>query len=84
MNSRWRQIFKNFKKWNIRIQKTYGFKHRCLSKTERKRIKQGSRALRKVNMEFVFEEVEEQGAIFKPYDSNITLNNLTENSQADA
>ena len=31
-------------------------------------------------MEFVFEEVEEQGAI----DSNITLNNLTEKSQADA
>ena len=80
MNSRWRQIFKNFKKWNTRIQKAYGFKHRCLSKTERKRIKQGNRALRKVNMEFVFEEVEEQGAI----DSNITLNNLTENSQADA
>ena len=56
MNSRWRQIFKNFKKWNTRIQKAYGFKHRCLSKTERKRIKQGSRALKKVNMEFVFEE----------------------------
>ena len=34
----------------------------------------------KVNMEFEFEEVEEQGA----YDSNITLNNSTENSQADA
>lgn len=80
MNDRWRQIFKNFKKWNIRIQKTYGFKHRCLSKTERKKIKQKSRALRKIEMEFVFEEVEEQGA----YDSNITLNNLTENSQADA
>ena len=59
MNNRWRQIFKDFKKWNTRIQKTYGFKHRCLSKTERKRIKQGSGALRKVNMEFVFEEVEE-------------------------
>ena len=80
MNNRWRQIFKDFKKWNTEIQKANGFKHRCLSKTERKRIKQGSRALRKVNMEFVFEEVEEQGA----YDSNITLNNLTENSQADA
>lgn len=84
MNNRWRQIFKDFKKWNTEIQKAHGFKHRCLSKTERKRIKQGSRALRKVNMEFVFEEVEEQGPIFKPYDSNITLNNLTENSQADA
>ena len=47
MNSRWRQIFKNFKKWNTGIQKAYGFKHRCLSKTERKRIKQGSRALKK-------------------------------------
>ena len=80
MNSRWRQIFKDFKKWNTEIQKAHGNKHRCLSKTERKRVKQGSRALRKVNMEFEFEEVEEQGA----YDSNITLNNLTENSQADA
>ena len=80
MNNRWRQIFKDFKKWNTRIQKTYGFKHRCLSKTERKRIKQGSRALRKVNMEFESEEVEEQGA----YDSNITLNNLTKNSQTSA
>ena len=56
MNNRWRQIFKDFKKWNTRIQKAHGNKHRCLSKTERKRIKQGSRALRKVNMEFVFEE----------------------------
>ena len=84
MNNRWRQIFKDFKKWNTEIQKAHGNKHRCLSKTERKRIKQGSRALRKVNMEFEFEEVEEQGPIFKPYDSNITLNNLTENSQADA
>ena len=43
MNSRWRQIFKNFKKWNTRIQKTYGFKHRCLSKTERKKIKKQER-----------------------------------------
>ena len=84
MNSRWRQIFKNFKKWNTRIQKTYGFKHRCLSKTERKKIKQESRHLRKFEMESEFEEIEEQGVIFKPYDSNITLNNLTENSQADA
>ena len=58
MNNRWRQIFKDFKKWNTEIQKAHGNKHRCLSKTERKRIKQGSRALRKVNMEFVFEEVE--------------------------
>ena len=80
MNSRWRQIFKDFKKWNTRIQKAHGNKHRCLSKTERKKIKQERRALRKANMEFEFEEVEEQGA----YDSNITLNNLTENSQADA
>ena len=56
MNSRWRQIFKNFKKWNTRIQKAYGFKHRCLSKTERKKIKQERRALRKANMEFEFEE----------------------------
>ena len=43
MNSRWRQIFKNFKKWNIRIQKAYGFKHRCLSKTERKKIKKAEK-----------------------------------------
>ena len=56
MNSRWRQIFKNFKKWNTGIQKAYGFKHRCLSKTERKKIKQERRALRKANMEFEFEE----------------------------
>lgn len=56
MNNRWRQIFKDFKKWNTEIQKAYGNKHRCLSKTERKRIKQGSRFLRKVEMEFVFEE----------------------------
>ena len=80
MNNRWRQIFKDFKKWNTENQKAHGIKHRCLSKTERKRIKKGSRYLRKFEMEFEFEEVEEQRA----YDSNITLNNLTENSQADA
>ena len=56
MNNRWRQIFKDFKKWNTEIQKAHGFKHRCLSKTERKRIKQGSRLLRKIEMEFEFEE----------------------------
>ena len=58
MNNSWRQIFKDFKKWNTEIQKAHGIKHRCLSKTERKRIKQGSRFLRKFEMEFVFEEVE--------------------------
>ena len=56
MNNRWRQIFKDFKKWNTEIQKAHGNKHRCLSKTERKRIKQGSRLLRKIEMEFEFEE----------------------------
>lgn len=61
MNNRWRQILKEFRKYGLEIQKSYGIKHRCLSKTERKRIKKGNRALRKVNMEFVFEEVEEQG-----------------------
>ena len=37
MNNRWRQIFKDFKKWNTEIQKAHGNKHRCLSKTERKK-----------------------------------------------
>lgn len=58
MNNRWGQISKYFKKWNTEIQKAHGIKHRCLSKTERKRIKKGSRFLRKFEMEFVFEEVE--------------------------
>lgn len=58
MNNRWGQISKYFKKWNTEIQKAHGNKHRCLSKTERKRIKKGSRFLRKFEMEFVFEEVE--------------------------
>ena len=55
MNNRWRQIFKDFKKWNTEIQKTHGNKHRCLSKTERKRIKKG----KEIELEeFVFGEVE--------------------------
>ena len=58
MNNRWGQISKYFKKWNTEIQKAHGNKYRCLSKTERKRIKKGSRFLRKFEMEFVFEEVE--------------------------
>ena len=46
MNNRWIQILKEFKKWNLEIQKSHDNKHRCLSKTERKRIKKGTRYLR--------------------------------------
>ena len=58
MNNRWGQISKYFKKWNTEIKKAHGIEHKCLSKTERKRIKKGSRFLRKFEIEFVFEEVE--------------------------
>ena len=58
MNSRWRQKIKILRQWNNEIQKSFGNKHRCLSKTERKRIKKGTRYLSKFEMEFVFEEVE--------------------------
>ena len=57
MNSRWRQTLKILKQWNNEIQKSFGNKHKCLSKTERKRIKKGTRYLRKFKMEFDFEEV---------------------------
>ena len=56
MNNRWRQIFKDFKKWNTEIQKEHGNKHRCLSKTERKRLKKRTKYLSL--SEFIFEEVE--------------------------
>jgi hypothetical protein len=46
------------KQWNNEIQKSFGNKHKCLSKTERKRIKKGTRYLSKFEMEFDFEEVE--------------------------
>lgn len=58
MNDRWRQVLKEFRKWDLEIQKSHGNKHRCLSKTERKRIKKGTRYLRKFEMEFNFEEEE--------------------------
>ena len=58
MNSRWRQTLKILKQWNNEIQKSIGNKHKCLSKTERKRIKEGTRCLSKFEMEFDFEEVE--------------------------
>lgn len=58
MNNRWRQIREDFRKWNLEIQKSLGNKHRCLSKTERKRIKKETRYLRKFEMKFDFEEVE--------------------------
>ena len=58
MNSRWRQTLKILKQWNNEIQKSLGNKHKCLSKTERKRIKKGTRYLRKFEMEFDFGEEE--------------------------
>lgn len=58
MNSRWRQKVKILKQWNNEIQKSHDNKHKCLSKTERKRIKEGTRYLNKFKMEFDFEEVE--------------------------
>lgn len=58
MNSRWRQQIKILKQWNNEIQKSLENKHKCLSKTERKRIKEGTRYLSKFEMEFDFEEVE--------------------------
>ena len=55
MNNRWRQIFKDFKKWNAEIQKEHGNKHKCLSKTERKVLKKR----KEISLEeFIFEEVE--------------------------
>ena len=39
MNNRRGQISKYFKKWNTEIKKAHGIEHRCLSKTERKKIK---------------------------------------------
>ena len=58
MNSRWRQQIKILKQWNNEIQKSLGNKHQCLSKTERKRIKEGTRYLRKFEMEFEFDSEE--------------------------
>lgn len=58
MNNRWRQTLKEFRKYNLEIQKSYGIKHRCLSKTERKRIKKGIRYLRKFEIKFDFGEFE--------------------------
>ena len=58
MNLRWRQKVKILKQWNNEIQKSLGNKHKCLSKTERKRIKEGTRYLSKFKMEFDLEEVE--------------------------